>query len=540
MQLCEVVATSAVVTATSSRSAKVAALAELLRRLDADEVAVVVAALTGEVRQGRIGVGWATLRGLDVAPAAVASLTVADVDRALDDLAALVGPGSQAVRAARLDALLRAATAAEQTFLGRLLLGELRQGALAGVVADAVAKAAGVPLALVRRAAMLAGDLPTVAALALAEGAAGLAEVGLQVGRFVQPMLAAPGDTVVAALPASVAPASVEHKLDGARLQAHRSGQDVWLFTRNGNDVTARLASVAEVVRALPCTSVVLDGEVIGLGDDDRPQVFQDTMSRFGRRTPASGARSSVPVADPEVGLSSPLDEAVSPDPAAPEPSAPGGAARALTVRFFDCLHRDGIDLLDEPLSTRGQALAEVAAGWLVPSIQTDDPAVAEAFLAASLAAGHEGVVVKDLASPYEAGCRGGSWRKVKPVRTLDLIVLAVEWGSGRRRGWLSNLHLGARDADGGPPIMVGKTFKGMTDELLRWQTAALLEREVGRDGHVVIVRPELVVEIALDGAQRSTRYPGGVALRFARVRRYRPDKTPADADPIDAVRALL
>jgi DNA ligase-1 len=539
VQLCEVVATSAAVTATSSRSAKVAALAELLRRLDADEVAVVVAALTGEVRQGRIGVGWATVRGLDVAPAAVASLTVADVDRALDDLAALVGPGSQAVRATRLDALLRAATAAEQTFLGRLLLGELRQGALAGVVADSVAKAAGVPLAQVRRAAMLAGDLPTVATIALADGATGLAEVGLQVGRFVQPMLAAPGDTVAAALPAC-APASVEQKLDGARLQAHRSGHDVRLFTRNGNDVTARLAAVADLVRALPCTSVVLDGEVIGLGDDDRPQVFQDTMSRFGRRTPASDARSSVPVADPEVGPPSPLDEAVSPDPAAPGLSAPGGAARALTVRFFDCLHRNGVDLLDEPLSTRAQALAEVAAGWLVPSIRTDDPAVAEAFLAASLAAGHEGVVVKDLASPYEAGRRGGSWRKVKPVRTLDLIVLAVEWGSGRRRGWLSNLHLGARDPDGGPPIMVGKTFKGMTDELLRWQTAALLEREVGRDGHVVIVRPELVVEIALDGAQRSTRYPGGVALRFARVRRYRPDKTPAEADLIDAVRALL
>ena len=540
MQLCEVLATSATVTATSSRSAKVAALAELLRRLDPDEVAVVVAALTGEVRQGRIGVGWATVRGLDVAPAAVASLTVADVDRALDDLAALAGPGSQAVRAARLDALLRAATAAEQTFLGRLLLGELRQGALAGVVADAVARAAGVPLALVRRAAMLAGDLPSVATIALAEGATGLAEVGLQVGRFVQPMLAAPGDTVAAALPASGAPASVEQKLDGARLQAHRSGQDVRLFTRNGNDVTARLAAVADLVRALPCTSVVLDGEVIGLGDDDRPQVFQDTMSRFGRRTAEPGARSSVPVVDPEVGPSSPLDEAVPPDSAGPRLSAPGGAARALTVRFFDCLHRDGVDLLDEPLSTRGQALAEVAAGWLVPSIRTDDPVRAEAFLAASLAAGHEGVVVKDMASPYEAGRRGGSWRKVKPVRTLDLIVLAVEWGSGRRRGWLSNLHLGARDPGGGPPIMVGKTFKGMTDELLRWQTAALLEREVGRDGHVVVVRPELVVEIALDGAQRSTRYPGGVALRFARVRRYRPEKTPADADLIDAVRALL
>ncbi len=251
----------------------------------------------------------------------------------------------------------------------------------------------------------------------------------------------------------------------------------------------------------------------MGIDDDDRPQVFQDTMSRFSRRTL---------------------------EPAAPVPPPPlGDAPRSLIVRFFDCLHRDGVDLLDEPLSTRAAALAEVTAGWLIPSVRTDDPAEAEAFLAASLVAGHEGVIVKDLASPYEAGRRGGAWRKVKPVQTLDLIVLAVEWGSGRRRGWLPNVHLGARDPVGGPPIMVGETFKGMSNEHLRWQTA-LLEREMGRDGHVVVVRPELVVEIAIHGAQRSTHYPGGVALRFARVRRYRHDKGPNDADAIDAVRALL
>ena len=503
------VTTSAAVAATSARSEKVALLAETIRSFEgADEIRCGVSFLTGEPRQGKVGVGWASLSALAGQPCAeddAASLSVGDIDEAIASLAALGGPGSAGRRAASLASLLKRATRAEGDFLVRLLTGELRQGALAGVVTDAVAKAAGVPLATVRRAAMLAGDLPLVAALALTEGRAALEAVGLRPLQPVQPMLASTSGSVAEAMATVGGECSVEWKLDGARVQAHRSGDEVRLFTRNLNEVTSRLGGVVEVVRSLSCSSsVVLDGEVIGLGDEDeRPDAFQSTMSRFGRHA--------------------------------------GDAGSGLVVRFFDVLHVDGRDLIDEPLSVRLAALEDVAGPWRVPGVVTSDVAEAEAFAEGALALGHEGVMVKAVTSTYDAGRRGGSWRKVKPVRTLDLVVLGAEWGHGRRRGWLSNLHLGAREpSSAGSFVMVGKTFKGLTDALLAWQTERLQALAVREEGITVFVRPELVVEIAVDGAQSSTRYPGGVALRFARVKGYRSDKSPEDADTIDAVRALL
>lgn len=500
----EVAAASDAAAATRSRLAKVAAFVALLEQLAVEEVPVVVAILSGAVRQGRIGVGWATVaRYREAEPAPSPTLSVLDVDDALGRLAAASGPGSVAARTAILEDLFARATDREADLLRRLLLGELRQGALTSLVTDAVAEASGVPVAAVRRAAMLAGDLPEVAALALHGGAGALAGIGLTVGTPVQPMLAATAESVGDALALHGGEASVEWKLDGARIQAHRSGDDVRLFTRNLNDVTARLPGIVALVRSFPADRLVLDGEAIGWSDDGTtPGVFQDTMSSFGRQA--------------------------------------GGAGAHLAARFFDVLHVDGVDLLDEPLRARIEVLDRVAGGAAIPRLVTADAAAAEAFAEATLAAGHEGVMVKALDSVYDAGRRGGAWRKVKPVRTLDLVVLAVEWGGGRRRGWLSNLHLGARGAVPGEFVMVGKTFKGLSDALLAWQTEQLLAREVRREGHVVVVRPELVVEIALDGVQRSTRYPGGVALRFARVKRYRDDKGPADADTIEAVRALL
>jgi DNA ligase-1 len=502
--LADVVAASDAATATSSRTAKAEALAALLARLRADEVEPVIGWLTGEARQGRIGIGWATVAKLESAPAAEPSLTVADLDTALDQVAVTTGSGSVARRNAILQGLLQRATAAETDFLRRLLIGELRQGALEGVMVDAIARASEVPATVVRRAHMLGGRLGPTARLALFDGRAALEAVGLEVGRAVRPMLASTAPNVADAM-AELAPASVEWKLDGARIQVHRRGDEVVVFTRNLNDVTSRLPEVVEAARALPVESVVLDGETLMMDEEGRPRSFQDSMSRFGadeERTASSG----------EV---------------------------VLRPWFFDVLHVDGEDLLDLPLRERLARLDAIAPALRIPGRVTDDPAEAVAIQTEALDAGHEGVMVKAADSPYQAGRRGKAWRKVKPVHTLDLVVLAVEWGSGRRRGWLSNLHLGARDPDGGF-VMVGKTFKGLTDALLTWQTEQLLARETSRDRHVVHVRPELVVEIALDGVQRSTRYPGGVALRFARVVRYREDKDPAEADLISTVQAML
>jgi DNA ligase-1 len=504
MLLADVVATSAAVASTRSRKAKVESLATLLARCHRDEIVPVVGFLTGEPWQGRVGIGWATLvavRDELAGPAAGATLTVTDLDRVISAVQLMTGAGSTAARRHALRELFGRATHAEADFVFRLLTGELRQGALAGLMADAIARAADLPAGDVRRAAMLGGNLGDTARRALTGGQAALDEVGLEVLRPVLPMLAASAADVQEAI-AYTGPASVEWKLDGARIQVHRRGDEVRVFTRNLNDVTGRLPEVVSAVRGFPAKAFVLDGETIGVDDAARPHRFQDTMSRFGRDATTH--------------------------------------AMVMSGFFFDVLHVDGEDLLDRPLHERAEVLARIVGPYRVPAVRTDDPAVARAFLDDALATGHEGVMVKSLDARYDAGRRGGAWRKVKPVRTLDLVVLAAEWGHGRRQGWLSNLHLGALDTDGGEPVMVGKTFKGLTDELLKWQTARLQELAVRQDGHVVFVRPELVVEIALDGVQSSTRYAGGVALRFARVRAYRPDKTPDDADTITTVREML
>jgi DNA ligase 1 len=495
--LADVAAASADVAATRSRAAKAERMAEVLRAAAPDERTVVASYLSGELRQRRTGVGWRSLRGLP-APADSTSLAVLEVDAGFAAMAALSGPGSAAARAAALADLWSRATEPEQRLLAGLVSGELRQGASAGVLVDAVARAAAVPVELVRRALTLHGSLPDVAAAALGGGAPALAAFRLQVGRGLAPMLAAAAPDLDDAWQRLGGRAAVDWKLDGVRVQVHRDGDDVVVLSRSLDDVTGRLPEVVAAARALPAQRVVLDGEALVIDAGGRPRPFQETASRAASRTGVT-----------------------------------------LTAWFFDLLHVDGADLLDAPLSERARALAAlVPEGSRAPRLVTDDLDAARAFQAQALGSGHEGVVVKALDAPYEAGRRGGAWLKVKPRHTLDLVVLGVEHGSGRRRGWLSNLHLGARDPAGGF-VMLGKTFKGLTDELLRWQTARLRELAVSDDGWVVRVRPELVVEIAFDGVQSSPRYPGGVALRFARVLRYREDKRAEEADTIDDVRRL-
>jgi len=488
--------TSEAVRETRSRKRKAELLGAALRELGPGEIEPGVAFLSGELRQRRTGVGWATLR--DVAsPAGQPSLSVDEVDQAFERISALAGPGSQGARREAVAALFARATPAEQAFLRGLIAGDLRQGALAGVMSDAVAAATGIARAALDRAAMLRGDARVVAEVALREGEAGLGRFRLEVGRPVGPMLAAPSASLDEALE-RVGEGAVDWKLDGARVQVHREGNDVAVFSRSLDDLTARLPEVVVATLSLPARSVVLDGEAIALRADGRPEPFQVTGSRI-----ASGAPGVVPV-------------------------------------LFDVLHLDGEDLLDAPLARRAEALAgAVAEDLRVPRRITADAAEAQEHFDAALAAGHEGVVVKALDAPYAAGRRGAGWLKVKPRHTLDLVVLAAEWGHGRRKGWLSNLHLGARAVDGEGFVMLGKTFKGLTDAMLAWQTERLQALALSQRGITVFVRPELVVEIAFDGVQTSPRYPGGVALRFARVLRYREDKTAAEADDLAAVLAL-
>jgi ATP-dependent DNA ligase I len=529
--LAELAEASRVVSQTSARLAKVAALADALRAAGAAEVPVLVAYLSGELPQRQIGVGWAALRSVPP-PAEMPILTLLTVDEAFSRIKAVGGKGSAAERKRLIEELFAAATAEEQFFLVRLLSGELRQGALDGVMTDAVARAAGVPGAEVRRAVMLSGSLAAAAQAALSGGSAALARFGLQVGRPLKPMLAASeasladalakagggagggagGEAGDAAGGAEVpdGAAAVEWKLDGIRVQAHLADAAVRLFTRSLDDITDRLPEVVAVLAALPVRDAVFDGELIALRPDGRPYAFQDTASR----------------AASEVDTLNAAKQSAGPVP--------------LSVFLFDALHLDGTDLLDQPDAERHAALAAVVPeAMLMPRLVTADEDEAAEFFRDAVARGHEGVVVKSLTAPYAAGRRGAGWIKVKPRHTLDLVVLAVEWGHGRRKGWLSNLHLGARDPETGGWVMLGKTFKGLTDELLTWQTARFQELEDHRDDWTVYVRPEQVVEIAFDGVQRSPRYPGGVALRFARVLRYRTDKTAAEADTIDTVKTL-
>jgi DNA ligase-1 len=507
MKLADVVEASARAAQTSSRLGKRDAIAACLRAAAPDEIRIAVAYLSGETLQSKLGIGYASVGALRGEGAATEStLRLSEVDAALEELAATSGKGSTAARAARLRALFARATSDEQDFLVRLLVGELRQGALEGVMLEAVAAAASLPVAKVRRAAMFAGDIGVVALAALKDGAEGLDLFSIELDRPVQPMLAQSAVDVADALE-QLGTASFEWKVDGARVQVHKRDAQVRVFTRSLNEVTGAVPEIVEAVQALPARELILDGEAIAIGRSGAPQPFQITMRRFGRRLDVERLRAELPLAG----------------------------------YFFDCLRREGVALIDRPAQERFAALSDaLPAALVVPRIVTSDATEAQAFYADALARGHEGVMAKALEAPYEAGSRGASWLKIKRAHTLDLVVLAVEWGSGRRRGWLSNLHLGARDPVNGGFVMLGKTFKGLTDELLEWQTRELLARETRRDDYTIYVRPELVVEIAFNDLQASPRYPGGLALRFARVKGYRIDKSAADADTIETVRAIF
>lgn len=508
MLLARVVELVARVRATSRKTEKVALIAELLGQTSGRETELAALYLTGRLPQGRVGVGWRAIEAaMAEGPPVGDAPTLAAVDHDLEEVARDRGAGSTERRRAALHALLARVDPPGRRFLAELLLGEVRQGALDGLVRDAIARAAGLPAPSVRRAAMFAQDLGQLARVALSEGAAGLARFSLRLLSPVAPMLASPADDVGAALE-RLGQAALEYKLDGARLQVHRAGEEVRVFTRQLQDVTERVPEVVEWARTLPVRELVLEGEALALRTDGRPQPFQVTMRRLGRSKDAAAARRTLP----------------------------------LSAFFFDCLFLEGDgSLVSAPYAERAERLARlVSEGRRLPRLVTAEAAEAETFLARALEAGHEGLMAKSLAAPYVAGQRGFHWLKLKRAHTLDLVVLAAEWGSGRRKGWLSNLHLGARDAESGQPVTLGKTFKGLTDAMLRWQTERLLALETGRDQWTVHVRPELVVEVAFSDVQESTRYPAGLALRFARVKRHRPDKPAVEADTVQAVRAIF
>ena len=506
MRLAEIVETSRALAHTRSRLEKIAALTRCLARLTAPEIPLGVHYLAGNLPQGRINISAALLRAMAaVTPTATAGLTLIDTDNAFAGLATIGGRGAQAQRQEILGRLYARATAAEQEFLTRLLAGALRQGALEGVMLEAIAHTAQLPLAAVRRAAMIAGDIAEVARAALLEGQAGLARFALQLLQPLQPMLAQSAADIDTALQ-QMGLASLEYKIDGARVQVHKCGDEVRVFTRALNDVSAAVPEIVQAVRALPAAELILDGEAIALRADGRPRPFQLTMRRFGRKRDDPALREEIP----------------------------------LSVFFFDCIYAEGQALIDRPSDARFAALSSLLPeNIIIPRTLTDDPAHARAFLAQALGQGHEGVMAKAPHSLYEAGNRGSGWLKVKPAHTLDLVVLAAEWGNGRRQGWLSNLHLGAREPHDKTFVMLGKTFKGLTDAMLAWQTQRLKELALTSDGYTVTVRPELVVEVAFNEVQASPHYPAGLALRFARVKRYRTDKAAAQADTLETVRAI-
>jgi DNA ligase-1 len=504
MLLASVVETSRRVTDTTKRLEKIDLLARLIRQLSPEEIEIVVPFLSGQTRQGRIGIGYATVRDARNPPAASPTLEILEIDGILQKITGVSGSGSQRQRLELLQSMFSRATEAEQQFLTGLLMGELRQGALEGIMLEAVAKASGLAADRVRRAAMMAGDIARVARAALEQGESGLAQYDVQLFRPIQPMLAQSADDVPEAL-ACIGEAALEYKMDGARVQVHKSGDDVIVYSRSLKDVTAAVPEVVEVTRALPAKDLILDGEVISLLPDGRPQPFQITMRRFGRKLDVHRLRQELP----------------------------------MTPFWFDLLYLNGSPLLDEPQARRFAALSELSREHLIPHTVTGDPHAGDEFLEQALERGHEGIMAKAIDAKYAAGARGASWVKVKRARTLDLVILAAEWGNGRRKGWLSNLHLGARDTQKGGFAMLGKTFKGLTDEMLAWQTQELLRLEIGRDSYTVHVKPELVVEIAFNEIQASPRYVSGLALRFARVKRYRIDKTASEADTFETVQRL-